>query len=343
MDVVLAMTHSGAETSQHDPKIVCTRDPTNMSLMLMGTRRRLRARSSWSDRLMASLDERANVLETPRGAVQLAREGQGPAVLIAHGGPGGFDQGLAFYRHLRDGGCQLLALSRPGYLRTPLSSGRRPEEQADLYAAILDTLDIEQAAIVGHSSGGPSAVHFAARHPDRATALLLDAAILKRFVTDFSALERATLESSLLVRFSYEFARRWPARMAAYAVGGMSAGMTKEQKRAAVESITGDRSRLGAMQQALESVAPLEYRKPGWDNDQANEADLGQLPFTAITTPTLIAHGSVDRNIPRDHGTGAAERIAGAELMLVEEGHHALSLSRNYGPIAERQLELAHG
>ena len=264
-------------------------------------------------------------------------------MLLSHGGPGGFDQGLAFYRHLRDGGCRLLALSRPGYLRTPLGSGRRPEEQADLYAAILDTLDIERAAIVGHSSGGPSAVHFAARYPDRARALLLDAAILKRFVTRFSTLERATLESGLLVRLSYELAHRWPTRMTAYAVGGMSAGMTKEQRRTAVHWITADHSRLERMQQALESVAPLSHREAGWQNDQANEAALAPLPFAAISVPTLIAHGTTDRNIPIDHATDAADRIVGAELMLVDEGHHALSLSRNYGPVAERQLALAHG
>ena len=29
--------------------------------------------------------------------------------------------------------------------------------------------------------------------------------------------------------------------------------------------------------------------------------------------------------------------------ILVEEGHHALSLSRNVGPVAERQLDLVHG
>jgi len=31
------------------------------------------------------------------------------------------------------------------------------------------------------------------------------------------------------------------------------------------------------------------------------------------------------------------------ELISVEEGYHLLSSSRNYGPVAERQLELAHG
>ena len=266
--------------------------------MLKRLRRRFTTRRSWSDTLMRSLDERAAVLETPRGSVQVAREGQGPPVIVAHGGPGGFDQGLAFYAHLRDNGCEVLAPSRPGYLRTPLDSGRRPEDQADLYAAILDVLGIERAAILGHSSGGPSAVHFATRYPERTTALLLDAAILQRFVTRFSALERATLESSFLVRLSYELAHRWPARMTSYAVGGMSTGMTGEQKRAAVEWIAADRTRLRSMQQALESVAPLEYRKPGWDNDQANEADLAPLPFAGITAPTLIAHGIANPNIP---------------------------------------------
>ena len=313
-----------------------------IATMLEGLRRRFTNGTSWSDTLMHSLDERATVLETPRGSVQVAREGQGPPVLIAHGGPGGFDQGLAFYAHLIDGGCELLAPSRPGYLRTPLASGRRPEDQADLYAAILDVLEIERAAIVGHSSGGPSAVHFAARHPERTTALLLDAAVLQRFVTRSSVLERATLESGLLVRLSYELARRWPVRMTSYAVAGMSAGSTREQKRAAVEWITADPSRLRSMQLALESVAPLEYRKPGWDNDQANEADLGPLPFADVTAPTLIAHGALDRNIPLAHATDAARAIAGAELMVVKEGHHALSLSRHYAPVATRQLDLAH-
>jgi pimeloyl-ACP methyl ester carboxylesterase len=264
-------------------------------------------------------------------------------VLVAHGGPGGFDQGLAFYRHLRDGGCELLAPSRPGYLRTPLDSGRRPQDQADLYAATLDALDIERAAMVGHSSGGPSAVHFAARHPERTTALFLDAAILKRFTTRFGVLERVTLESGLVVRLSYELACRWPARMTPYAVSGMSTGMTRAQQRAAVDWITADRSRLLRMQQVLTSVAPLEHRKPGWDNDQANEADLAPLPFADITAPTIVAHGTSDRNIPVEHATDAANAIDGAELMLVEEGHHALSLNRAYRPVAQRQLELAHG
>ena len=275
--------------------------------------------------------------------MQLAREGQGPPVLVSHGGPGGFDLALAWCRHLRDGGCELLAPSRPGYLRTPLQSGRSPESQADLYAAILDALHIEHATIMGFSSGGPSAVQFAARHPDRTTALILEAAILLPFEPPINALQRATIESRFLVWLSYHIAGRLPRLMARFSVDGMSAGLNREQKRAAANWIESDPTRLERIKEMSACIAPRQYRHPGWVNDKANEAGLAPLPFADIAAPTLIAHGANDGIVSVAHAADAADQIAGAELILVAEGHHALSLSRNYQPIARRQLELATG
>lgn len=295
---------------------------------------------SWSDRLMRSLDERAMLLSTSRGEVQVAREGRGPPVLVSHGGPGGFDQGVAWCRHLRDGGCELLAPSRPGYLRTPLRSGLSPESQADLYAAILDTLRIERAAVLGFSSGGPSAVHFAARHPDRTTALFLDTAVLLPFEPPINALQRATFESSFFVWLSYRMVTKRPRLMTRLMVAGVSEGLDREQKRAAADWITTDPARLHGVQQQFTSVAPRKYRRQGWANDQVNEHDLAPLPFADVAAPTVIAHGSNEAIVPLEHATNAAHNIAEAELMIVDQGHHLLSLSPNYGPVSERQLEL---
>jgi pimeloyl-ACP methyl ester carboxylesterase len=297
---------------------------------------------SWSDRLMGALDERATMVYTTRGDVQVAREGQGPPVLVVHGGQG-FDIGLAWCRNLLDGGCEVLAPSRPGYLRTPLESGRTPQDQADLYAAMLDTLDIERVAVLGFSSGGPAAVHFAARHPDRTTALFLDTAILLPFEPPISALRRAALKSRFVVWLTYQVGMRWPAVMTRFVVGGVSDGLNKEQKKTEVDWITSDPARLRNLQEQSASIAPMQHRKLGWTNDQTNERNLAPLPFADVTAPTLIALGTNDAIIPREHATNAAANIAGAELILVEEGHHMLSLSRNYGQVAERQLELRHG
>ena len=297
---------------------------------------------SWSDKLMAALDERATVIQTARGNVQLARAGRGPPVLAIHGGPGGFDQGLAWCRHLQNGGCEVLAPSRPGYLRTPLQSGLSPENQADFYAATLDALHIQRAAVLGFSGGGPSAVYFAARHPDRTTALCLDAAILLPFATPIGKLRQATFESSLVVWLSYQLITRKPELMTSFMINGVSVGLTHGQRRRAVDWIISDPSRLRSVQDQWVSIAPRKYRRSGWTNDQANEARLDPLPFADVVAPTLIAHGANEAIVPLEHATNAAEKIAGAELILVEEGHHLLSVSRNYGQVAERQLELAH-
>lgn len=294
----------------------------------------------WSQRLVDSLDERATVLRTSRGDAQLARNGSGPPVLVMHGGPGGFDLGLAWCRHLRDGGCELLAPSRPGYLRTPLRSGRTPEDQADLCAAILDALQIERAAVLGFSSGGPSAVHFAARHPERTTALFLDAAVLLPFEPPIGKLRQATYESSVLVWLSYHLATKRPDLATRFMVDGVADGLTKEQARAAVDWISGDPDRRQMMRDQWTSIAPQKCRKPGWTNDKANERDLAPLPFADITAPTLIAHGANDAIIPSEHATNAASGIANAELIMVEEGHHILSISRHYASVAQRQLAL---
>lgn len=298
---------------------------------------------SWSERLMARLDERATVVQTARGAVQFARSGAGPMVLALHGGPGGFDQGLAAAWHLEGGGCEVLALSRPGYLRTPLASGRSPAEQADLCAALLDELQIERVAILGYSSGGPSAVQFAARHPERTRALFLDAAVLKPFRVPLGPVSRAVYQNGLMVWASYQLSSRWPGMLTSMMVGGMSTGLSKAQRRAAVEWINSDPVRLRSMQVQWTSIAPHRYRKVGWANDQANEALVGSLPLVEVTAPTIVAHGVNDRVIAVDGAIAAASKVSGAELMLVEEGHHAVSLSRNYAAVAARQLELMRG
>ncbi len=73
-----------------------------------------------------------------------------------------------------------MAISRPGYLGTPLSAGRSPQEQADLCAAVLDALRIRCTAMMAISGGGPTALQFALRYPDRCKALVMISACTQR-------------------------------------------------------------------------------------------------------------------------------------------------------------------
>ena len=297
--------------------------------------------SRWSESLMALLDGRATMLETERGPIQVAREGSGPKVMAIHGSPGGFDQGLVWARHLRDGGCELIAPSRPGYLRTPLDSGRSPAQQADLYAAMLDALHINKVTVLGISSGGPSAVHFAARHPDRTDALLLDAAVLLPIAPATNALERVIFESAIGTWLSCQIAKKRPKLTAALVVDSLSAGLGKDGKRDAVGWITSNPARLHDVAALPTSLAPRRFREAGQRNDESNETNLAPLPFADVTAPTLIAQGTNDAFPLIDHATHAAEKMHAAELMLVDGGHHGLPWCRHIGPVTQRQLELS--
>ncbi len=141
-----------------------------------------------------TLHAAAEVVETARGPVECARRGEAPYVVILHGTPGGHTASF-MGESFEAAGFGTLTPSRPGYLRTPLATGRTFEEQADAVAALLDALAIDAVAAYAISGGGPSAIELAARHPDRVRALILEVAVSQTYKPEVSALAIKLLTS----------------------------------------------------------------------------------------------------------------------------------------------------
>jgi len=80
---------------------------------------------------------------------------------------------MAFARALTERGIRVIAMSRFGYLRTPMPADASAAAQADAHLCLLDALGIRRAAVMGGSAGAPSALQMAIRHPDRVSALIL--------------------------------------------------------------------------------------------------------------------------------------------------------------------------
>ena len=97
------------------------------------------AYSVWLSDHLKHLQSGSRVASTPRGDIKYAIAGVGTPLLIIHGSPGGYDHSIVgpLARPEEFDGFKIIAVSRPGYLRTPLSSGKTPADQADLYAALL--------------------------------------------------------------------------------------------------------------------------------------------------------------------------------------------------------------
>jgi len=115
----------------------------------------------------------SRLIETRCGPIEYAEAGKGRPVLIVHGAGGGFDQGIAFGADLARRGLRTIAMSRFGYLRTPMPADASAAAQATAHVCLLDALGIESAAVIGASAGAPSAMQMAVRYPDRVGALVL--------------------------------------------------------------------------------------------------------------------------------------------------------------------------
>jgi pimeloyl-ACP methyl ester carboxylesterase len=115
----------------------------------------------------------SQVIDTPCGPIEYVRVGEGCPVLVVHGALGGFDQGLFLARSIDIPNSQIISVSRFGFLRSAVPPGATLDTQADAYAALLDALEIQRAAVFAVSAGSTSAIRFAARHPERVSALIL--------------------------------------------------------------------------------------------------------------------------------------------------------------------------
>lgn len=252
----------------------------------------------------------SQVIQTSRGEIEFALQGEGAAVIVCHGTGGGYDQGLMIAHLLT--GFQGVAISRAGYLRTPLETGRSPSELADTYALLLDTLKIEKAAILGLSAGGMSGAHFVLRHPERCWGLILADAITK-----------APPNPSVKI---VQRANSLP--------NGIAWLVTRLAIHVGLPLMLRDRETRSMMRVFFENN-PISERRAGVQNDLEQVHAMDGFNWEEICVPTLLIHGDKDQLIPVEYSQEVALRILNAELVVVQDGWHECLVShhRHVSPI----------
>ena len=224
-------------------------------------------------------------------------------------------------------GFGTISVSRPGYLRTPLSTGPSMAEQADAMAALLDVLDVDQVVPHGVSGGGPAAIQFAARHPDRTSALLLSCAIAQQYIVDsMPGWLMRLLVSEASLRVQAWAMEHFPKASIEAMLRAESTFDKPARKRVATE-IANSPERLSRMRAISASGSGMKHRIAGFENDIAQFATIEQLPLEDIRCPALICHGSSDGDVPFAHAETAHRRIPNAQLHRMENGWHLLWVS----------------
>ncbi|GAB2469007.1 alpha/beta hydrolase [Streptosporangium sandarakinum] len=256
---------------------------------------------------------------------------RGPVLLSVHAGLGGADQGRLFASWLQDDGLRILSPSRPGYLGTPLESGRTNEEQADLLAALLDELGIDRVGVLAISAGSPVGYTFAARHPDRVWALVSVGGVSGPQPGGSPSPLRRTFLNTVgqkLVRLTEKIS------LSTVVEGTLDETSTFDSRRRAerVSYIMGTPRARTFFEAMFDTTFPYPKRWPGTDNDAA-QARRADPPLERVKAPALLIHGTQDGDVPFAHAESAARRIPGAELYRMERDDH---LGFWLGPSATR-------
>jgi pimeloyl-ACP methyl ester carboxylesterase len=264
----------------------------------------------------------------PAGQVEYRLDRRGEAVVVVfHGGH--VRAGLALGEEVfAAAGCTLLAPSRPGYGRTPRSTGRSVEGYTDVVRALCADLGITRvAAVVGVSGGGPTAATMAARHADLVERLILVSAVswlpypdrwtrLGAHVVFAGGTEAVTWGGI------HEFARVAPDACLRLMVSSLSTRPVGEVLAALRAE---DRDLLLALFAQMRSGR-------GFLNDLRPTPDV----TTLIDQPTLVIATRTDGGVPFAHAQSLASTIRNAELVESRAHTHLVWLGPDWPAIAER-------
>jgi pimeloyl-ACP methyl ester carboxylesterase len=262
----------------------------------------------------------SQIVQTPCGPIEYALAGDGPPVLLVHGAGGGYDQGLEIGDPLVKSGFRVIAMSRFGYLRTPLPGDASASAQADAHACLLDALKISRVAVVGASAGAPSSMQFALRYPDRCNAMIL---LVPATYTPRPG-GAPPMKTPAGTEFLFDTALKsdflfWAATRLAHSTVTRAILATPS---AVVENASADeQARIGKV---LEGILPVSPRRLGLLNDAAVTSSLQRYELERIAIPTLVISAADDLFGTFDGARYTAEHVPSARFIGYPSGGHLL-------------------
>ena len=285
----------------------------------------------WRHREQTRLQTGSQLIATTAGPIEYSSFGDGPVVLVLHGTIGGYDQGQALAEMLDTDAYQFISVSRPGYLRTPLTTGMTFEEQADAYVALLDALEIEQVAVMAISGGGPPALQLALNHPDRVWGLVMistnsDVNAGREEVELHHENESAPPPMWLVNLIFSDFTSWLATIVATWQPRWVLPGLVGE---AYVDVVLDDPENYEIYTALVDSFALTSQRREGSFHEGQIFLRHTGYPFAEIETPMLILHGTEDSlGIARQQHY-LAETVSNSEFVAIEGGTHFMAASHN--------------
>ncbi|WP_262381196.1 MULTISPECIES: alpha/beta hydrolase [unclassified Pseudomonas] len=276
--------------------------------------------SAWmTRRIEAAVPSNGRFLEVDGERFHYVDEGKGPPLVMIHGLMGSSrNLTYALSAQLREH-FRVITLDRPGsgYSTRHKGTAADLQSQARQVATFIQTLDLGQPLVLGHSLGGAISLALALDHPHAVSGLVLVAPLThpQRMIP--------LVFLSLAVRPGW--LRRWVSRTLTVPIGLLTSGAVVKAVFAPDPAPADFATRGGGM---------LGMRP---DNFYAASTEIGlindYLPdmvkrYPQLRLPIGLIYGSRDKVLDfRKHGQALADKVPGLKMQVVEGRGHMLPIT----------------
>jgi non-heme chloroperoxidase len=239
--------------------------------------------------------------------------GEGPVVTFSHGWPLSSDAWDGQMLFLVHNGFRVVAHDRRGHGRSSqATSGNDMDGYADDLAAVIEALDLKDAILVGHSTGGGEVTRYIGRHgTKRVTKAVLIAAVPPIMLKSAANPEGLPME----------------------VFDNMRSSLTKDRsqfyKDLAIQFYGANRPGAKVSQGILDQFW-LWSMQAGLKNAYESIKAFSETDFTEdlkkMDVPTLVMHGEDDQIVPvKDSAVKSARLIRGAKEIYYPGAPHGLT------------------
>lgn len=239
--------------------------------------------------------------------------GEGPVVTFSHGWPLSSDAWDGQMHFLAQNGYKVVAHDRRGHGRSSqASSGNDMNGYADDLAAIIEALDLGNATLIGHSTGGGEVTRYIGRHGSKRVAKV----VLVAAVPPIMLKTPANPEGLPIEVFD-----------------GLRAGLLKDRSQfyrdLAIQFYGANRPGAKVSQGTLDQFW-LWSMQAGLKNAYESIKAFSETDFTEdlkkIDVPALVLHGEDDQIVPvKDSAKKSAKLIKGAKEIYYPGAPHGIT------------------
>ena len=170
--------------------------------------------------------------------------------------------------------------------------------------AVVDALKLDRFALLGMSQGGPAAIRYAVKHPERVSQLII-----------YGSYARGRLH-----RTEEDFTPAMEAAMSALILSGWGSDNDSYRELFSARYVSSSNREHIRWLNELEAVSATPAMAERYFR-ALGQIDVREM-LPKVTAPTLVLHCQGDRATPIRYGREIAAGIAGAKFVRIEGDNH---------------------